>query len=330
MKSLICIFLLLFSMQIAAKAPDEKGYDARLSTYDYPFPLKTFAFESQGQKLEMNYMDLNPSGKNNIVLLHGKNFGGFYFKRLAQDLAKKGFRVIIPDQVGFGKSSKPRQYQYSFAQLSHSTQALLSSLGITRYTLLGHSMGGMLATRMALTYPSSLDQLILVNPIGLEDYRLFSSYKTIDENYQKELKTTEESIKTYQSQAYYEGKWKSDYDWLIVPAVGWTKGPDKDLVAYTAALTSDMVFNQPVVHEFSELKVPTSLIIGQRDKTAIGKADASPQAQKLMGNYPKLGKDTARKITKAKTRLIEMEGIGHVPFIENYEAFSQKFFPLLQ
>jgi pimeloyl-ACP methyl ester carboxylesterase len=57
--------------------------------------------------------------------------------------------VIAPDQMGFGKSSKPFGYQYSFALLAQHTRALLASLGIERCAVLGHSTGGMLAVRYA-------------------------------------------------------------------------------------------------------------------------------------------------------------------------------------
>lgn len=303
------------------------GFDAELNGFDYPFPVKTFKFESQGENVSMAYMDIepsvNPNGKT-VLLFHGKNFGGFYFDRIAKDLAAKGYRVVIPDQIGFGKSSKPEHYQYSFAQLARSTHDLLESIGVREFTLVGHSMGGMLATRYALLYPDSVQKFILINPIGLEDYRMLTSYKTIDEQFQNEFKANEETIKKYQNESYYDGKWKPAYDALIVPAVGWTKGPDRQRLAYTAALTSDMVYNQPVVHEFKNIKAKTVLIIGQRDRTAVGKGWASPENQKKMGDYPKLGRAAAKAIPKSK--LIELPGLGHVPFVEDYDRFAAVFF----
>lgn len=326
-------FLLCSSIACTTSSPAARseGFDARLSTYSYPFAVENFDLTSQGQALQMSYMDLKPveglGKKEPIVLLHGKNFSGFYFDRLAKDLAAKGHRVIIPDQIGFGKSSKPKGYQYSFAQLAHNTQALLKHLQIPSYSILGHSMGGMLATRMALSYPTEVKRLILINPIGLEDYRVLTSYKPIDEIYQNELKATAESIRNYQSEAYYDKQWKNEYDSLLVPAIGWTKGPDKELLAYTAALTSDMIFNQPVSYEFGQLKVPLIAVMGQRDRTAIGKAWASPANRARMGDYPKLGRELRRQAPEVK--LIELPGLGHVPFVEDYALFAKSFYPAL-
>ena len=126
-------------------------YNSELDGYSYPFKVETFKLSSQNQELKMAYMDLKPEKVKKdkvVVLLHGKNFAGYYFERMANDLVDAGYRVIIPDQIGFGKSTKVRAYQFSFYQLSYNTKSLLDSLGIEKFDLVGHSMGGMLATHM--------------------------------------------------------------------------------------------------------------------------------------------------------------------------------------
>lgn len=312
------------------------AYDALLTTYQYPFAVHTHTLEAQQQKLQMAFMDLRPPKSDPsttnapvIVLLHGKNFGGYAFATVAPRLRQMGYRVFMPDQIGFGKSSKPVHFQYSFHTLASLTNQLLESQGITRYTLLGHSMGGMLATRMALMYPQKITKLILVNPLGLEDYKLLTSYKSIDDVYRDELKATPARIKQYQSEAYYSGNWKPEYDALIEAASGWTRHPDYPLIAWNSALTFDMIFTQPVFYEFKNLKMPTALIIGQKDNTAPGKAWAPEENKKKMGLYPQLGRQTARMIPKA--RLYELHGVGHMPHIENLEQFfTQGLIPALR
>ena len=86
-------------------------------------------------------------------------------------LVAAGYRVVAPDQIGFCKSTKPERYQYSFQQLAANTHALLASLGARSVVLIGHSTGGMLAARYALMYPDEVSALVLVNPIGLEDWK---------------------------------------------------------------------------------------------------------------------------------------------------------------
>jgi len=63
-----------------------------------------------------------------VVLLHGKNFNIAYWEQTIKELSKQGFRVIAPDQIGFGKSTKPASYQYSFQQLALNTKSILDSL----------------------------------------------------------------------------------------------------------------------------------------------------------------------------------------------------------
>src|ERR1700722_9907399 len=144
-----------------------------LEEYPYPWPVHFLPLVIDGQDLRMAYMDVRPSGSANgraVVLMHGKNFGGYYWRDVAEALAAVGYRVIVPDQVGWGKSPKP-DIRYSFQLLATNTAHLLDTLGIKKVAVVGHSTGGMLAVRFALMYPERVTQLVLEDPIGLEDYR---------------------------------------------------------------------------------------------------------------------------------------------------------------
>ncbi|AZB35976.1 alpha/beta fold hydrolase [Chryseobacterium bernardetii] len=307
-----------------------KPLDAMLSDYQYPYEVHFKDLKSQDNDLKMAYMDVKPQKANGktIMLLHGKNFNGAYWARTAKDLSEKGFRVIIPDQIGFGKSSKPHRYQFSFSQLAENTKAVLDELGIDKTIVLGHSMGGMVASRFTLLYPEKVQKLILENPIGLEDYKTFASYQNIDQAYQSELKNTAETYKNYQLKFYYDNKWKAEYQpWLDLIA-GWTLHKDYPQVAWDAALTSDMIYNQPVCYEFKNIKVPTLLIIGTRDRTAIGKDRAPKELQPKMGQYQELGKKTQREI--AGSQLVELENVGHLPHIEVYPKFFEALYNFIK
>ena len=76
----------------------------------YPYPSKYLDISVYSQEVRIAYMDVAAQGTANgrtVLLLHGNNFGGFYFKPIIDGLTKEGFRVIVPDQIGYGKSSKP-------------------------------------------------------------------------------------------------------------------------------------------------------------------------------------------------------------------------------
>jgi pimeloyl-ACP methyl ester carboxylesterase len=303
----------------------DAGFKADLREYEYPFDLSEFVVQSQGQTLRMNYMHIRPTEKDRgtIVLLHGKNFSGAYFRSLAVLLWKRGYRIVIPDQIGFGKSSKPESYQFSLHEMARQTKLLIDHLELKKVHLVGHSMGGMLATRFALMYPGSVQRMTLVNPIGLEDVRAVVPYRTVDELAAEEAAATPEKIRKYQTENYYGGQWKPAYEeWIQIP-VGWINGPDIVRMSRIAAYTTDMIYTQPVVYELPNLKVPTIFLIGTRDRTAVGKAWVKPEVAAKLGDYRKLGREAVKKVRGAK--LVELDGLGHVPFIESLPKFWDAF-----
>jgi pimeloyl-ACP methyl ester carboxylesterase len=309
---------------LAGPGAEIRALDPELTNYEYPFPVRYFEADTQGQKLRMAYMDVaaaKPNGRT-AVLLHGKNFSGAYWAPTIKALTGAGFRVLVPDQIGFGKSAKPAAYQFSFQTLASNTEKLLASLGIRKFLLVGHSMGGMLAVRMALMYPAEVEKLVLVNPLGLEDWKLTVPYRTVDENFAQELRATPESIRDYQRVNYFAGQWKPEYEPLIEILAGWTLHPEYRRVAWNAALTSDMVFTQPVLYEFPQVKTPTLLIIGQRDRTAIGKGWVPKEVAGRLGNYPVLGRTAAKRIPNA--RLIEIAEAGHLPQVEAFQTYIRE------
>jgi pimeloyl-ACP methyl ester carboxylesterase len=322
-RSLLAASALLLASSALAQTESLPRYGARLEGFDYPYPVRTFAFTSQAQPLEMAYLDIAPAKPNGrtVVLLHGKNFCAATWESAITALSTAGYRVVVPDQIGFCKSSKPQRYQYSFAQLAGNTQVLLASLGIERAVIVGHSMGGMLAARYALQYPASVERLMLVNPIGLEDWKAEGvPWRSIDAWNEREQKTTFDSIRDYQRTVYYGGAWKPEYEHWVRMLGGMYAGDGREAVAWSQALTSDMVFNQPVVYELPKITTPTTLFIGLKDRTAIGKDLAAPELAKRLGDYPALGKRAAAAIPGAT--LVEFADLGHSPQVEDSTRFN--------
>ncbi|WP_372773670.1 alpha/beta fold hydrolase [Mangrovibacterium sp.] len=331
-KKIVSAALVAFCLVGTASAQDSKlmELEINLENYDYPFPVHFITIYNQQQPLRMAYMDVlpeQPNGKT-VMLLHGKNFNGAYWEQTANRLATEGFRVVIPDQIGFGKSTKPEHYQYTFQQLALNTKAILDTLGVEKTSVLGHSMGGMLATRFVLMFPELTDKFILENPIGLEDWKLIVPYNTVDWWYQNELKKSYEGIKKYQLESYYDNNWQPEYDEWVNLLAGWTLNEAYPLIAWNAALTYDMIFTQPVCYEFKNVTAPTLLIIGQRDRTALGKPLVSEDVRKTMGNYPELGRKTREEIKGS--RLIELDNVGHLPHIEAFNRFIEPLIEFLE
>lgn len=300
-----------------------------LEGFSYPAPVKYLPLEIEGQNVRMAFMDVIDPGTANgktIVLLHGKNFGGDYWLRAMHELTRAGYRVVVPDQIGFGKSSKP-DIAYSFDLLAANTAKLLDELKIDRAATVGHSMGGMLAVRFARNYPQRVSHLVLENPIGLEDYRFAVPPQSTEQQYQRELANTDPA-KITAFYANYFVKKDPSFEALASPRIGVILSGEYPRWAKASALTYQMIYQQPVRHEFSLLRVPTLLVIGQEDRTAIGKDLVPPEVAKTLGKYPVLGKAAARDIPGAK--LVELPNIGHIPHIEAPTEFHTALLDFLR
>ena len=288
----------------------------------YPYPTVFLNLFVEGQDLRMCFMDVkppkNPNGRT-VVLLHGKNFFSAYWADTAKFLTDRGFRVIIPDQIGFGKSSKATIH-YSFDFLAENTAGLLDLLQVQKATIIGHSMGGMLAIRFARLYPGRTEALVLEDPIGLEDYALSVPPAPLEQLYQQELNMSlEEFRRTIQS--YFVTYPKDKAEVFVEPRMRVSLSGDYPRWALCAALTTLMIYQQPVCYELAEIKVPTLLIVGQEDHTALGKDRAPIDLRRNLGNIPELAKKAAETIPGA--RLIELPNVGHVPHLEAPDAFYQ-------
>ena len=312
-----------YALALIAFAAAPALADPMLADFSYPFPVQRFEFTSQKLPLSMAYLDVAPEGAANgdtVVLLHGKNFCAATWEETIRALSAAGYRVVAPDQIGFCKSSKPEHYQFSFEQLAANTHELLQKLSIERPIIMGHSTGGMLAFRYALMYPKETKALVAVNPIGLEDWKAKGvPLKTIDQLYQNELKTSADSIRDYERKTYYAGEWKPAYDKWVGMLASMYRGKDGELFAWNQAHTSDMILSQPVVYEFGNIAVPTLLLIGAKDNTAIGKAWSPPEVQARIGHYAELGPEAARAIKGSI--LVMFEDLGHAPQIQDPARF---------
>jgi pimeloyl-ACP methyl ester carboxylesterase len=322
----LALSLALCAAGTAALAASDPGpaYGPELQGFDYPYPVETYPFPSQGESLHMAYLDVKPAAPNGrtAVLLHGKNFCAATWEGTIKALTGAGYRVIAPDQIGFCKSSKPGHYQYSFQQLARNTHALLESLGITRATIIGHSTGGMLGIRYALMYPGATEQLVLANPIGLEDWKAKGVPSiSVDQWYERELKTNADAIRAYERATYYAGQWRDAFEPAVQMLAGLNRGPGRERVAWNSALLYDMIYTQPVVYELGDLKVPTLLLIGQKDVTAIGKDLAPAEARAKLGNYPELGRIAQQAIPDS--RLVTFPDLGHAPQMQDPDAFHR-------
>src|ERR1700687_3343154 len=113
MPRILCILACCGAGLLSAQEPtaptDVKPGSITYEEIEYPYPVSFLPLTLYGQDVRMAYMDVPPAGPGNgrtVVLLHGMNFGGFYFSGPIEVLRNAGFRIVVRDQIGFWRSSK--------------------------------------------------------------------------------------------------------------------------------------------------------------------------------------------------------------------------------
>lgn len=316
---------------VVGAAPEVSEFGPNLERFTYPWPVQTVTLTIMGAPATMAYMDVpavRPNGRT-VVLLHGKNFCGATWESSARALTQAGYRVIVPDQIGFCKSAKPRSAQYSFELLANNTRKLLGTLGLSRATMVGHSMGGMLAMRYAIMFPDTVERLVLVNPLGLIDRSEEGlPYVDVDTLWAGEKKTSYASIKAYQQANYYHGTWRPAYDRWVWMQAGMYAGAGRDTVALAQAKTSEMIKTQPVAHELYRLKPATTVIVGTLDKTAFGRAQMPASLRDFLKTIPVIAPTAVAKMPRGT--LVRLEGLGHSPQVEDPARFEKTLLTVLK
>jgi pimeloyl-ACP methyl ester carboxylesterase len=187
-------------------------------------------------------------------------------------------------------------------------------------------MGGMLAVRYALLYPGATTRLVLENPIGLEDYRVKVPFTSVDATYKTMLTPTREGLdRFYRS---YFGTWRPEFGNWSELAWRATLSGEWPRAAKASALTYDMIYTQPVVQDLPRISVPTLLVIGQADRTTLGRGALPPEVLATLGRFPELGRRSQAAIPGA--RLVEIEGVGHIPHLEAPERFHAALLAFLK
>ena len=104
-----------------------------------------------------------------LVLLHGGGPGASAWSNFGSALPgfAASFRTLLVDQPGFGTSDKPPVVGNYYRHSADHVVRLLDELGIERVHLLGNSLGGGTAVRLALTHPDRVGRLVLMGPGGL-------------------------------------------------------------------------------------------------------------------------------------------------------------------
>ncbi len=287
-----------------------------LEDVPYPHPVSYMSFNLEGQDVRMAYMDVAPAllprgqvlnlSPKSVILLHGMNFFGEAWASTIEILRKEGYRVIAIDQIGYGRSSKPILH-YSISTHASNTKRLLDHLGIKTTDIVTHSMGGMVASRFAASYPDAVGNLAMINQIGLTDARGGRPWRDTSEVYKASLaRDYAEIVKGMR--AYYVN-WKPEYMKYVKIHYGWTRSGDWPRMAMVRALQQQSIYADPVVYDWPRIKARTLVIGGEKDGP----------------NYPAQARRVADTVQNGQLYIIP--GIGHNP---QFEAPDLLYPPLLK
>jgi pimeloyl-ACP methyl ester carboxylesterase len=306
---------LVLLLPCAAPAQSTAPSDVKPGSIDYedvayPYPVSYLPLTLYGQDVRMAYMDVPPAGQPNgrtVVLLHGMNFGGFYFGGPINLLRNAGFRVVVPDQIGFGRSSKAI-IPYNFHDMALNTRTLLKSLGISRASIVGHSMGGMLAARFSASYPDMTERTVLYDPIGLTDTRWAQPWPSAEEAYKASV--TRSNDENWQQalatiERYFPGAYKPEYEKYARIIYAPSLSGDWPRLAMVRAIYRQITYLDPVVYDWAHIKAKTMVIGGEKDGP----------------DFPAQAKHIADTVPGAE--LIVIPGVGHVPHIQAPDVFNK-------
>ena len=118
----------------------------------------------QNGEIHLNAVAAGPKNGPVVVLLHGFPEFWYSWRKQIDPLAAAGFRVIVPDQRGYNKSSKPaRAKSYALSLLTSDVIAIADQLSCKRIFLAGHDWGAAVAWATALKYPNRVARLAILN-----------------------------------------------------------------------------------------------------------------------------------------------------------------------
>jgi proline iminopeptidase len=319
-------FAFFLSIALAAMLPQfasaAEPYGIGLEGFAYPYPVSMLAVPEQGEALRMAYMDVKPTAPANgraVLLLHGRNFPSSYWEPTIKALTAAGYRVVVPDQIGFGKSSKPL-FALSFDMLARDTALLLDHLNLPRVDIVAHSMGGMLAVRFTRAYPSRVERLLLAAPIGLEDYRNFAPPVETEKLLAIEDALTADGYRQQLVTNYSLTLPPGDVTPFIEARMRIKEAADYPRWLRAFVNSYQMIYTQPVVYEIPQLTLPVLFIMGANDHNAPGRPFAPEALRSKMGENAELAKGLATRMKNAKVEAFA--GIGHLVHLEAKDRFN--------
>jgi len=271
---LVFIWTILFAGLVSAQSappsspPTDWGpVSINLEEIEYPFPVHFMNFRIYNQDVRLAYMDVAPAGTSNgrtVIFHHGGLYYGWYWQAQAKALSQAGYRVIVKDRLGWGKSSKPI-IPYSISLWASNTARLMDHLGIEKAAVVGHSIGGQMVTRFAFLYPERTTHLVTVNQVGLTDRRQGRGFRPLtgDVDTNPDMEAFYDSLLRWANENY--SSWQPQFSEHMRIRYGQRLSGEWPRLAYVSSLTGQMRGMDTVVNDWQHIQTPTLIIGGAED-----------------------------------------------------------------
>jgi pimeloyl-ACP methyl ester carboxylesterase len=280
------------------------------------------------RRARLAYMDVPPDSRSEgaIMLVHGKNFFGAYWAGVIETLRHEGYRVIVPDLIGWGKSTKPSTL--TAASLVTHLRSLVDELKVDSFAVIGHSTGGLVGMHMAQALAERVHTLVLENPMGLEDYRIGLTQEVRHDDWaDDERSMTADQIRQYMAH-YFVNKEPRLVEPFVAVRMAIGRGPEFERWVQSSAAAYDMLVNEPAVDFVASLTTPTLFVCGLSDRTYVGAKYVAPKDQGAKGNIAEMAKGFAARMSNA--RFVGVPNAGHVPHLESSVAFCSAVLEFLR
>lgn len=243
-----------------------------------------------GQKIR--YLDAG-SGPT-VILLHGLGGSGQNWMFTVGALSPQ-FRVVVPDQIGFGNSDKPT-INYRVRTYVDFLDQFCKQLKIERATLVGHSMGGWIAAAFTIAFPERVERLVLADSTGYAPPANFDFKSLYSLN-----PSTREGMKQLIARVFFNSSFQSDamIDQFLAQRMSAGDGYTINSLIESVSRREDFLDGQ-----VDKIKVPTLIVWGREDGLV------------LLNEGERLKKDIAN------SKLVVFDQCGHFPQVEKAGEFN--------
>lgn len=127
---------------------------------DYPFAPHYVEVEG----LRMHYVDEGANAEETVLMLHGEPDWSYLYRKMIPIVAAAGYRVVVPDLIGFGKSDKLSEVSaYSYQRHVDWVRTFIHTLGLQHITLVAQDWGGLIGLRLAAEEGARFKRIAISN-----------------------------------------------------------------------------------------------------------------------------------------------------------------------